>query len=131
MSKYGYDFDLFGNPEDSSEQSDAPTNEVFDEQSDAPTNEVFDEQSDASISDAPINEDMTSEVSASTVAGDFSAQYSNSAQSSQTAQSSAAAQYAQTSAQSSNIPEINPQSLLEGLNPQQSKAVQYLSLIHI
>ena len=125
MSKYGYDFDLFGNPEDSSEQSDAPTNEVFDEQSDAPTNEVFDEQSDASISDAPINEDMTSEVSASTVAGDFSAQYSNSAQSSQTAQSSAAAQYAQTSAQSSNIPEINPQSLLEGLNPQQSKAVQY------
>ena len=113
MSKYGYDFDLFGNPEDSSEQSDAPTNEVFDE------------QSDASISDAPINEDMTSEVSASTVAGDFSAQYSNSAQSSQTAQSSAAAQYAQTSAQSSNIPEINPQSLLEGLNPQQSKAVQY------
>lgn len=82
MSKYGYDFDLFGNPEDSSEQS------------------------DASVSDAPINEDMTSEVSASTVAGDFSAQYSN-------------------SAQSSNIPEINPQSLLEGLNPQQSKAVQY------
>ena len=101
MSKYGYDFDLFGNPEDSSEQS------------------------DASVSDAPINEDMTSEVSASTVAGDFSAQYSNSAQSSQTAQSSAAAQYAQTSAQSSNLPEINPQSLLEGLNPQQSKAVQY------
>lgn len=113
MSKYGYDFDLFGNPEDSSEQSDAPTNEVFDEQSDAP------------ISDASVNEDMTSEVSASTVAGDFSAQYSNSAQSSQTVQSSAAAQYAQTSAQSSNIPEINPQSLLEGLNPQQSKAVQY------
>ena len=101
MSKYGYDFDLFGNPEDSSEQS------------------------DASVSDAPINEDMTSEVSASTVAGDFSAQYSNSAQSSQTVQSSAATQYAQTSAQSSNIPEINPQSLLEGLNPQQSKAVQY------
>jgi len=101
LSKYGYDFDLFGNPEDSSEQS------------------------DASVSDAPINEDMTSEVSASTVAGDFSAQYSNSAQSSQTAQSSAAAQYAQTSAQSSNLPEINPQSLLEGLNPQQSKAVQY------
>lgn len=101
MSKYGYDFDLFGNPEDA------------------------DEQSDASISDAPINEDMTSEVSASTVAGDFSAKYSNSVQSSQTAQSSAAAQYAQTSAQSSNIPEINPQSLLEGLNPQQSKAVQY------
>ena len=106
MSKYGYDFDLFGNPEDSSEQSDASV-------------------SDASVSDAPINEDMTSEVSASTVAGDFSAQYSNSAQSSKTAQSSAAAQYAQTSAQSSNIPEINPQSLLEGLNPQQSKAVQY------
>ena len=106
MSKYGYDFDLFGNPEDSSEQSDASV-------------------SDASVSDAPINEDMTSEVSASTVAGDFSAQYSNSAQSSQTAQYSAAAQYAQTSAQSSNIPEINPQSLLEGLNPQQSKAVQY------
>lgn len=101
MSKYGYDFDLFGNPEDSSEQS------------------------DASVSDAPINEDMTSEVSASTVAGDFSVQYSNSAQSSQTAQSSAVTQYAQTSAQSSNIPEINPQSLLEGLNPQQSKAVQY------
>lgn len=101
MSKYGYDFDLFGNPEDSSEQS------------------------DASVSDAPINEDMTSEVSASTVAGDFSAQYSNSAQSSQTAQSSAVTQYAQTYAQSSNIPEINPQSLLEGLNPQQSKAVQY------
>lgn len=106
MSKYGYDFDLFGNPEDSSEQSDASV-------------------SDASVSDAPINEDMTSEVSASTVAGDFSAQYSNSAQSSKTAQSSAAAQYAQTSVQSSNIPEINPQSLLEGLNPQQSKAVQY------
>lgn len=106
MSKYGYDFDLFGNPEDSSEQSDASV-------------------SDASISDAPINEDMTSEVSASTAAFDFSAQYSNSAQSSQTAQYSAAAQYAQTSAQSSNIPEINPQSLLEGLNPQQSKAVQY------
>ncbi|EPI52401.1 putative ATP-dependent DNA helicase PcrA [Gardnerella vaginalis JCP7672] len=106
LSKYGYDFDLFGNPEDSSEQSDASV-------------------SDAPISDAPINEDMTSEVSASTVAGDFSAQYSNSVQSSQTAQSSAAAQYAQTYAQSSNIPEINPQSLLEGLNPQQSKAVQY------
>lgn len=106
MSKYGYDFDLFGNPEDSSEQSDASV-------------------SDAPISDAPINKDMTSEVSASTVAGDFSAKYSNSVQSSQTAQSSAAAQYAQTSAQSSNIPEINPQSLLEGLNPQQSKAVQY------
>lgn len=106
MSKYGYDFDLFGNPEDSSEQSDASV-------------------SDAPVSDASVNEDMTSEVSASTVAGDFSAQYSNSAQSSQTVQSSAAAQYAQTSAQSSNIPEINPQSLLEGLNPQQSKAVQY------
>lgn len=106
MSKYGYDFDLFGNPEDSSEQSDASI-------------------SNASISDAPINKDMTSEVSASTVAGDFSAKYSNSVQSSQTAQSSAAAQYSQTSAQSSNIPEINPQSLLEGLNPQQSKAVQY------
>ncbi|MFU0522771.1 ATP-dependent helicase [Gardnerella vaginalis] len=106
MSKYGYDFDLFGNPEDADEQSDAPI-------------------SNAPISDAPINKDMTSEVSASTVAGDFSAKYSNSVQSSQTAQSSAAAQYAQTSAQSSNIPEINPQSLLEGLNPQQSKAVQY------
>lgn len=107
MSKYGYDFDLFGNPEDADEQSDASI-------------------SNAPISDAPINkEDMTSEVSASTVAGDFSAQYSNSVQSSQTAQSSAAAQYAQTYAQSSNIPEINPQSLLEGLNPQQYKAVQY------
>lgn len=92
MSKYGYDFDLFGNPEDSSEQSDASVSDAS--------------VSDAPISDAPINEDMTSEVSASTVAGDFSAQYSN-------------------SAQSSNIPEINPQSLLEGLNPQQSKAVQY------
>lgn len=111
MSKYGYDFDLFGNPEDSSEQSDASVSDAS--------------ISNASVSDAPINEDMTSEVSASTVAGDFSAQYSNYAQSSQTAQSSAAAQYAQTSAQSSNIPEINPQSLLEGLNPQQSKAVQY------
>lgn len=106
MSKYGYDFDLFGNPEDADEQSDASI-------------------SNAPISDAPINKDMTSEVSASTVAGDFSAKYSNSVQSSQTAQSSAAAQYAQTSAQSSNIPEINPQSPLEGLNPQQSKAVQY------
>lgn len=106
MSKYGYDFDLFGNPEDADEQRDASI-------------------SNAPISDAPINKDMTSEVSASTVAGDFSAKYSNSVQSSQTAQSSAAAQYAQTSAQSSNIPEINPQSLLEGLNPQQSKAVQY------
>lgn len=113
MSKYGYDFDLFGNPEDASEQSDAHVNDVTDEQRDAP------------IIDAPINEDMTSEVSASTAAFDFSAQYSNSAQSSQTVQSSAAAQYAQTSAQSSNLPEINPQSLLEGLNPQQSKAVQY------
>ena len=105
-SKYGYDFDLFGNPEDADEQSDASI-------------------SNAPISDAPINKDMTSEVSASTVAGDFSAKYSNSVRSSQTAQSSAAAQYAQTSVQSSNIPEINPQSLLEGLNPQQSKAVQY------
>lgn len=118
MSKYGYDFDLFGNPEDADEQSDALINEVFDEQSDASV-------SDAPISDAPINEDMTSEVSASTAAFDFSAQYSNSAQSSQTVQSSAADQYAQISAQSSNLPEINPQSLLEGLNPQQSKAVQY------
>lgn len=135
MSKYGYDFDLFGNPEDAIEQSDAHVNDVVDEQSDAPINEVFDEQSDAfigdafigdaSISDAPINEDMTSEVSASTAAFDSFAQYSNSAQSSQTVQSSAADQYAQTSAQSSNLPEINPQSLLEGLNPQQSKAVQY------
>lgn len=123
MSKYGYDFDLFGNPEDASEQSDAPINEVFDEQSDAFIGDAF--IGDASISDAPINEDMTSEVSASTAAFDFSAKYSNSAQSSQTAQSSAAAQYSQTSAQSSNLPEINPQSLLEGLNPQQSKAVQY------
>lgn len=111
MSKYGYDFDLFGNPEDADEQSDASISNAS--------------ISNASISDAPINKDMTSEVSASTVAGDFSAKYSNSVQSSQTAQSSAAAQYAQTSAQSSNIPEINPQSLLEGLNPQQSKAVQY------
>lgn len=117
MSKYGYDFDLFGNPEDASEQSDALINEVFDEQSDAFIG-------DASVSDASINEDMTSEVSASTAAFDSSAQYSNSAQSSQTVQSSAADQYAQTSA-SSDLPEINPQSLLEGLNPQQSKAVQY------
>ncbi|MGW1446032.1 ATP-dependent helicase [Gardnerella piotii] len=117
MSKYGYDFDLFGNPEDASEQSDAHVNDVTDEQSDAFIG-------DAPIGDAPINEDMTSEVSAYTVAGDFSAQYSNSAQSSQTVQSSAADQYAQTSA-SSDLPEINPQSLLEGLNPQQSKAVQY------
>lgn len=128
MSKYGYDFDLFGNPEDASEQSDAPINEVFDEQSDAfigdaPIGDAF--IGDVPISDASINEDMTSEVSASTAAFDSSAQYSNSAQSSQTAQSSDAAQYAQTSAQSSNLPEINPQSLLEGLNPQQSKAVQY------
>ena len=140
MSKYGYDFDLFGNPEDAIEQSDAHVNDVVDEQSDAPINEVFDEQSDAFIGDAPIgdafigdvpisdasiNEDMTSEVSASTAAFDSFAQYSNSAQSSQTVQSSAADKYAQTSAQSSNLPEINPQSLLEGLNPQQSKAVQY------
>lgn len=123
MSKYGYDFDLFGNPEAASEQSDAPINEVFDEQSDAPISDAF--IGDAPISDAPINEDMTSEVSASTAAFNFSAQYSNSAQSSQTVQSSAADQYAQTYAQSSNLPEINPQSLLEGLNSQQSKAVQY------
>lgn len=121
MSKYGYDFDLFGNPEDASEQSDAfigdaPIGDAF--TGDAPI-------SDTPISDAPINEDMTSEVSASTAASDSSAQYSNSAQSSQTVQSSAADQYAQISAQSSNLPEINPQSLLEGLNPQQSKAVQY------
>lgn len=128
MSKYGYDFDLFGNPEDADEQSDAPINEVFDEQSDAPISDAFIGDapiSDTPISDASINEYMTSEVSAYTAAFDSSAQYSNSVQSSQTAQSSAAAQYAQTSAQSSNIPEINPQSLLEGLNPQQSKAVQY------
>ena len=128
MSKYGYDFDLFGNPEAASEQSDAPINEVFDEQSDAPIGDAFIGDapiSDTPISDASINEDMTSEVSASTAASDSSAQYSNSAQSSQTVQSSAADQYAQTSAQSSNLPEINPQSLLEGLNPQQSKAVQY------
>ena len=128
MSKYGYDFDLFGNPEAASEQSDAPINEVFDEQSDAfigdaPIGDAF--IGDVPISDASINEDMTSEVSASTAAFDSSAQYSNSAQYSQTVQSSAADQYAQTSAQSSNLPEINPQSLLEGLNPQQSKAVQY------
>lgn len=121
MSKYGYDFDLFGNPEDASEQSDAfigdaPIGDAF--TGDAPI-------SDTHISDAPINEDMTSEVSASTAASDSSAQYSNSAQSSQTVQSFAADQYAQISAQSSNLPEINPQSLLEGLNPQQSKAVQY------
>ena len=146
MSKYGYDFDLFGNPEDASEQSDATINDVTDGHSDAPTNEVFDEQSGASISnapisDAPINEDMTSEVSASAAAGDFSAasaQYSQSEQSSQFAQSSQFSQYsqstqasqhtpiAQPSASSSlSLPEINPQTLLEGLNPQQSKAVQY------
>lgn len=128
MSKYGYDFDLFGNPEAASEQSDATINEVFDEQSDAPIGDAFTGDapiSDTPISDASINEDMTSEVSASTAAFDFSAKYSNSAQYSQTVQSSAADQYAQTSAQSSNLPEINPQSLLEGLNPQQSKAVQY------
>ncbi|EPI58797.1 putative ATP-dependent DNA helicase PcrA, partial [Gardnerella vaginalis JCP8070] len=133
LSKYGYDFDLFGNPEDADEQSDAPINEVFDEQSDAfigdaPISDAFIGDapiSDTPISDASINEDMTSEVSAYTAAFDSSAQYSNSAQSYQTAQSSAADQYAQTSAQSSNLPEINPQSLLEGLNPQQSKAVQY------
>ena len=112
MSKYGYDFDLFGNPEDADEQSDASV-------------------SDAPISDAPINEDMTSEVSASMAAFDSSAasaQYSQSAQSaqySQSAQSSQGTPIAQPSAQSSNLPEINPQSLLEGLNPQQSKAVQY------
>ncbi|WP_422111654.1 UvrD-helicase domain-containing protein [Gardnerella sp. DNF00571G] len=112
MSKYGYDFDLFGNPEDASEQSDASV-------------------SDAPISDAPINEDMTSEVSASMAAFDSSAasaQYSQSAQSaqySQSAQSSQGTPIAQPSAQSSDLPEINPQSLLEGLNPQQSKAVQY------
>lgn len=128
MSKYGYDFDLFGNPEDASEQSDAPI-------------------SDAPISDASIDEDMTSEVSASTAAGDFSAasaQYTQYNQSNQYTQYSQSAQYAQSfqynqSAQSfqrtpiaqpstsSNLslPEINPQTLLEGLNPQQSKAVQY------
>lgn len=153
MSKYGYDFDLFGNPEDASELSDAPINDVTDEQSDAPTNEVFDGQSGASISHAFINEDMTSEVSASTAAGDFSAasaqssQYSQSAQSaqssqfnqfnqytkytqySQSAQSTHASQHtpiAQPSTSSNlSLPEINPQTLLEGLNPQQSKAVQY------
>ncbi len=128
MSKYGYDFDLFGNPEAASEQSDATINEVFDEQSDAPIGDAFTGDapiSDTPIGDASINEDMTSEVSASMAAFDFSAKYSNSAQSSQTVQSSAADQYTQTSAQSSNLPEINPQSLLEGLNPQQSKAVQY------
>ncbi len=130
MSKYGYDFDLFGNPEYASEQSDATINDVTDEQSDALINEVFDEQSDAPIIDAPINEDMTSEVSASTVAGDFSAasvqssQYSQSTQYSQSAQSSQRTPIAQPSA-SSSLPEINPQTLLEGLNPQQSKAVQY------
>lgn len=124
MSKYGYDFDLFGNPEDASEQSDASVSDVTDEQSDASV-------SDAPISDAPINEDMTSEVSASMAAFDSSAasdQYSQSAQSaqySQSAQSSQGTPIAQPSAQSSDLPEINPQSLLEGLNPQQSKAVQY------
>lgn len=140
MSKYGYDFDLFGNPEDASEQSDATINDVTDEQSDAPI-------SDAPISDASIDEDMTSEVSASTAAGDFSAasaQYTQYNQSNQYTQYSQSAQYAQSfqynqSAQSfqrtpiaqpstsSNLslPEINPQTLLEGLNPQQSKAVQY------
>ena len=147
MSKYGYDFDLFGNPEDASEQSDATINDVTDEQSDAPTNEVFDGQSGASISDAFINEDMTSEVSASTAAFDFSAasaQYSQSAQSAQSSQFNQFNQYtqytqysqstqasqhtpiAQPSASSNlSLPEISPQSLLEGLNPQQSKAVQY------
>ncbi len=140
MSKYGYDFDLFGNPEDASEQSDATINDVTDEQSYAPI-------SDAPISDASIDEDMTSEVSASTAAGDFSAasaQYTQYNQSNQYTQYSQSAQYAQSfqynqSAQSfqrtpiaqpstsSNLslPEINPQTLLEGLNPQQSKAVQY------
>ena len=136
MSKYGYDFDLFGNPEDASEQSDATINDVTDEQSDASIG-------DSSISDASINinEDMTSEVSASAAAGDFSAasaQYSQSEQSSQFAQSSQFSQFsqstqasqhtpiAQPSASSSlSLPEINPQTLLEGLNPQQSKAVQY------
>ena len=146
MSKYGYDFDLFGNPEDASEQSDATINDVTDGHSDAPTNEVFDEQSGASISnapisDAPINEDMTREVSASAAAGDFSAasaQYSQSEQSSQFAQSSQFSQYSQSTQASQHTPiaqpsassnlnltEINPQTLLEGLNPQQSKAVQY------
>ena len=111
MSKYGYDFDLFGNPEYASEQSDATINDVTDEQSDALINEVFDEQSDAPIIDAPINEDMTSEVSASTVAGDFSAasvqssQYSQSTQYSQSAQSSQRTPIAQPSA-SSSLPEI-------------------------
>lgn len=128
MSKYGYDFDLFGNPEDADEQSDALINEVFDEQSDAPISDA--PVSGASISDAFINEDMTSEVSASTVAGDFSAasaqssQYSQSTQYNQSAQSSQRTPIAQPSA-SSSLPEINPQSLLEGLNPQQSKSVQY------
>lgn len=104
LSKYGYDFDLFGNPEDASEQSDAS---IYKDVS---------EQNDASVSDASVNEDMTSEVSDSTVAGDFSVDSAQTAQYVQTAQ---------TAAQSSNLPEINPQSLLEGLNPQQSKAVQY------
>lgn len=145
MSKYGYDFDLFGNPEDASEQSDATINDVTDEQSDAPISDA--PISDAPISDASIDEDMTSEVSASTAAGDFSAasaQYTQYNQSNQYTQYSQSAQYAQSfqynqSAQSfqrtpiaqpstsSNLslPEINPQTLLEGLNPQQSKAVQY------
>ena len=145
MSKYGYDFDLFGNPEDASEQSDATINDVTDEKSDASIG-------DSSISDASINinEDMTSEVSASAAAGDFSAasaQYSQSEQSAQSFQYSQSAQFAQSpqssqfaqstqasqhtpiaqpSASSSlSLPEINPQTLLEGLNPQQSKAVQY------
>lgn len=142
MSKYGYDFDLFGNPEAASEQSDAPINEVFDEQSDAPISDAFigdASVSDAPIIDAPINEDMTSEVSASMAAFNSSAasaQYSQSAQSaqySQFAQYSQSAQSTQASQRapiaqpfaSSNLPEINPQTLLEGLNPQQSKAVQY------
>lgn len=126
MSKYGYDFDLFGNPEDASEQSDATINDVTDEQSDALINEVFDEQSDAPISDAPINEDMTSEVSASTAAGDFSAASAQYSQYSQSAQSSQRTPIAQPSASSNlSLPEINPQTLLEGLNPQQSKSVQY------
>lgn len=125
MSKYGYDFDLFGNPEDASEQSDATINDVADEQSDASV-------SDAPIVDAPINEDMTSEVSASTAAFDSSAasaQYSQFAQYSQSAQSTQSFQrtpIAQPSTSSNlSLPEINPQTLLEGLNPQQSKAVQY------
>ena len=114
LSKYGYDFDLFGNPEDASEQSDAS---IYKDAN---------EQSDASVSDASIREDMTSEVSNSTVAGDFSADSAGSVASAQPAQTAQTAPIAQSSAaQSSNIPEINPQTLLEGLNPQQSKAVQY------